>query len=293
MPLFSVIIPTKNRASLLKEAIDSVLQQSHEDFELIVIDDHSHDKTKNVIDSFNDKRIIYALNKSEERSAARNTGIDLANGEYICFLDDDDYYAENYLNDFYLYLSEHHFPKDVILRTGFIKVFEDGKQKKSAMYDKKKHKNAVRFAAYNMCGVWTLCIPKILLKENKYDERFSSYEDTHLLLRLFKEYNLHQLHGFNYRYRIYPSMGSIIVHNKNVIEKCENNLKGIRNIFDEHLKGNEFLNDKDKKYIISEKYIQYALRCRNPKDKKLLITRSINHGVYFRLWKYYIRFLYG
>lgn len=292
MPLFSVIIPTKNRASLLKEAIGSVLRQSHKDFELIVIDDHSEDETINVIDSFHDVRIKYALNKSKERSAARNTGIDLAIGEYICFLDDDDYYTENYLADFYAYLSEHNFPKDIILRTGFIRVYENGKQKKSAMYDEKKHKNAVRFAAYNMCGVWTTCIPKEMLVHDKFDVRFPPYEDTHLLLRLFKKYLLVQLNNFNYGYRIYPAMGSMIGSEDNVIEKCENNLKGIKNIFDEHFKGNGFLNDKDRNFIISEKYIQYALGSKNQEDKKLLTSRSVKHGVYFRLWKYYLRFLY-
>lgn len=90
-PFFSVVIPTHNRAELLRQAVQSVLDQTYENFELLVIDDHSHDNTKEVISSFEDKRIRYYLNdRAGGGAGTRNAGIFRANGVWIAFLDDDD-----------------------------------------------------------------------------------------------------------------------------------------------------------------------------------------------------------
>ena len=87
----SVVIPTHNRATLLRRAIDSVLNQTWEDIEILVIDDASTDTTESVIEDYNDSRITY-LRHEENRggSAARNTGIEAATGRFVAFLDDDD-----------------------------------------------------------------------------------------------------------------------------------------------------------------------------------------------------------
>lgn len=91
-PQISVIIPTRNRAQLLAEAIESVLQQTFSDFELIIVDDGSTDQTADVVAGFADRRIVYHQQGQHERGAARNRGVALSQGEYITFLDDDDWY---------------------------------------------------------------------------------------------------------------------------------------------------------------------------------------------------------
>lgn len=99
MPFFTVIIPTYNRAELLKEAIQSVLNQTYENFELLVIDDHSIDNTKEIVASFEDKRIRYYLNdRGKGGAGTRNAGIFRASGEWIAFLDDDDIWLPNKLD---------------------------------------------------------------------------------------------------------------------------------------------------------------------------------------------------
>ena len=91
VPTVSVIIPTHNRLQMLKRAIRSVLTQTYEHFELIVVDDNSTDDTEAVVASFEDNRLRYFKHDvNKGASAARNTGIKHANGEYIAFLDDDD-----------------------------------------------------------------------------------------------------------------------------------------------------------------------------------------------------------
>ena len=91
LPTVSVIIPTYNRAHLVGRAIRSVLAQTFQDFEIIVVDDASTDNTEEVIRAFGDPRIIF-LHQETNRgpSAARNTGIRASRGEYIAFLDSDD-----------------------------------------------------------------------------------------------------------------------------------------------------------------------------------------------------------
>jgi glycosyltransferase involved in cell wall biosynthesis len=97
--LFTIIIPTYNRAELIKETIDSIRCQTYENWECIVVDDGSKDNTKVVVKTLNkeDARIRYIYQENAERSAARNNGIRNAIGEYICFLDSDDVFDPYYL----------------------------------------------------------------------------------------------------------------------------------------------------------------------------------------------------
>lgn len=89
--LVSVIIPTYNRANLLDRAIKSVLAQSYQDFEIIVVDDGSTDNTKEIIENLYDNRIKYIRHDQNKGGAcARNTGIKASSGQYIAFLDSDD-----------------------------------------------------------------------------------------------------------------------------------------------------------------------------------------------------------
>ena len=91
VPKVSVIIPTYNRAHLVGRAIRSVLNQTYQDFEIIVVDDGSTDNTEEVVKSFIDPRIRYIRHeKNKGAAAARNTGIKAAKGKFIAFQDSDD-----------------------------------------------------------------------------------------------------------------------------------------------------------------------------------------------------------
>lgn len=116
MQKVSVIIPAYNRAHLLDRAIKSVLNQTFQDFELIIVDDASTDSTELVVMSFGDKRIIYILHEIRKgASASRNTGIKASRGMYIAFLDSDDEWLPQKLEK-------------------QIKVFENGSDKLGLVY---------------------------------------------------------------------------------------------------------------------------------------------------------------
>jgi GalNAc5-diNAcBac-PP-undecaprenol beta-1,3-glucosyltransferase len=96
-PVISAIITTYNRAGLVPRAIESALYQTVREIEVIVVDDASTDDTARVVQSIQDSRICYVRHVSNRGLAAagRNTGIRLARGEYIAFLDDDDIWLPN------------------------------------------------------------------------------------------------------------------------------------------------------------------------------------------------------
>ena len=93
MKLVSVIIPAYNQAVYVGKANQSVLDQSYQDLECVVVDDGSKDHTYKIVNEFNDRRILYIRQLNQGLSAARNTGLTISSGEYISFLDSDDLFT--------------------------------------------------------------------------------------------------------------------------------------------------------------------------------------------------------
>ena len=91
MPKVSVIIPAYNQAKFLAVAIDSCLEQTYRDIEVIVVEDGSTDETRDVAARFGD-RISYIHQENTGLAGARNRGIGESKGEYLCFLDSDDFF---------------------------------------------------------------------------------------------------------------------------------------------------------------------------------------------------------
>ena len=132
MPFYSIIIPTYNRAERLKITINSVLSQTFQDFELLIMDDGSTDNTKLVVRSFKDSRITYLWAKNSGGPATpRNKGLHLAKGEWISFLDADDVLYPNRLA--VIFKSIKNFPKtDVFCHNEFL--YHLSTQKKSPLH---------------------------------------------------------------------------------------------------------------------------------------------------------------
>lgn len=98
MPFISIIIPTYNHANYISKALKSVIDQSFQDWEAIVIDNQSVDETRKIIKGFNDPRIKYLrISNNGVVAKSRNTGIKSARGKWIAFLDSDDWWVKNKL----------------------------------------------------------------------------------------------------------------------------------------------------------------------------------------------------
>ena len=181
-PFFSVIVPTYNRIGFIKTCIDSVLNQTFRDFELIIVDDGSTDHTVTIMEDYRGKGINYLFKTHRGVSNARNAGIKISRGVYIAFLDSDDSWDENKLKITYQYTEK--FPDIDIFHTDEV-WYRRGKK----VNQKKKHKRPegnIYSDCLKLCciGMSTSVVKATLFKDTGYfDESLPACEDYDLWLR--------------------------------------------------------------------------------------------------------------
>ncbi len=107
--MVSIILCTYNRAALLPKAIRSVLEQTQQEWELVIIDDGSNDNTYNIVMQFlqTDSRIMYFYQSNRGLANARNKGLAIATGEFICFVDSDDELTSDHLKKRMQFMEQH------------------------------------------------------------------------------------------------------------------------------------------------------------------------------------------
>ncbi|MHA1210829.1 MAG: glycosyltransferase [Candidatus Heimdallarchaeota archaeon] len=184
MPKISCIISTYNRSSLLKKAINSVLRQTLEDFELIVIDDCSTDNTEKVVKSFKDERVKYVKTKENcgHDGQPKNIGIRCATGEYVCFLDDDDMYRKKEAF-FIMYNYLKHTGADVGYGDYITRI--EGKKKKEAGWS--VDFNPMMLAQRNYISMSVAFAKREKVVEvGGFNEELKQFKDWNLFMRLHK-----------------------------------------------------------------------------------------------------------
>ena len=182
---FSIILPTYNREKFISKAIESVLKQSHQEWELIIIDDGSTDNTNEIIKKYTSKddRVRYIFQENNERCAARNNGIINSKFEWICFIDSDDVYHETHLLEFKNLINKNK-NLDGLYFSGVSFGSYDNKLEK---YDT-THKSAFEFILLNTIGVPRSCCSKKILVSYKFNEQINLGEDTELWARITQKY---------------------------------------------------------------------------------------------------------
>ena len=187
IPFFSVIIPTYNRAQSIMDAVKSVQEQTFKDFELLVIDDGSKDNTGELVRSAakDDLRIRYVFQENAERSAARNHGIELSLGRYICFLDSDDIYLKDHLERFNATIEYGGFPKAMILGNSLAEI--NGEYRKDPPYKTETDDPIELVLKISICSQ-RVCVESSILKEFKYDVKLRVGEDQELWSRIVRKF---------------------------------------------------------------------------------------------------------
>lgn len=209
MTKVSIIVPTYNCAKYIPEAVESILSQSFKDYEIIVVDDGSTDNTKDVLSPYLEKGLIkYIYQENQGPGAARNTGINQAQGKYISFLDSDDVLLENSLlkrvdflekySDLDMVFSDYIYETknsrnsrlQELNFTKFVKEAIEAKEDGCLIF------NAVFYREYLRFTIWPIWTGTVMLKKDTVKDTgmfrtdISIAEDVDLWIRIIKKYKV-------------------------------------------------------------------------------------------------------
>lgn len=292
-PLVSIIIPTYNRADLIGETLDSVLAQTYQNWECIVVDDGSTDHTAKLLDFYTEKdsRIQYyqrPKNRPKGGNACRNYGFEVSKGEYIQWFDSDDLMTENHVDVLLTTLLKN----KVDFTVGNCMNFDDQSGEKLDFpysFDRKNYSiSALSFAKHNVC--WTtidFLVKKSLIEDIKFNETLENGQEYNLFVRFLKKNNngliVDQILSFR---RIHPfTIGSNLEKaNRQIATQSIIKLKYLTFINLRHSK------DKELKKWFLDGYIHYAFELSKNGDwpqfypqsvLKIFREKSIIKGIVF------------
>ena len=199
LPLVSVIMPVFNRETLISRAIKSVLDQTYNNIELFVIDDGSSDGTRLVCEGFvGDSRFHYFFQENSGQSAARNLGIKKSRGEFIAFLDSDNYWSLNKIESQISFFYNN--PNFDILYSDIIPIDEHGNRLQRKTFKKFSGRILNNLLCYNFVTNNTALVRRKCFDElGGFDESLRCAEDYDLWLRFAVRYRfLHHPEAVTY-----------------------------------------------------------------------------------------------
>lgn len=191
MPFFSVIIPLYNKENFIENTIKSILNQSFNNFEVIIVNDGSTDASEEKVLQFNDSRIRYFSKENEGVSTARNYGISIAQSDYITFIDADDFWYPNFLQVMFQNIQQ--FPEQKVFSAAI--EIETPKNVIPALYsiDKTNELLVVNYfeGSFKESVIWTssAVFNKCVFDEvGNFDSNLKSGQDTDLWIRIGLNY---------------------------------------------------------------------------------------------------------
>ena len=205
MEKVSIVIPVYNASEYLKECIDSVINQTYKNLEIILVNDNSTDNSINIINSFRDKRIkVINFNENKGVSIARNRGVEVSTGNLICFLDSDDYWYKDKIE------KQVEFIKDKAFIYSDYEYLKNGKRKrvnapKTITYHQAL-KNTTIFTSTVMFNM------KYLKKEDIYMPDVKLGQDTSTWWKVLKKVNV--AYGMNEVFSVYRVGNKSLSSNK-------------------------------------------------------------------------------
>lgn len=186
MPKISVVMPVYNGEKYLREAIDSILNQTFTDFEFIIINDASKDRTEEIIMSYADDRIVYLKNEQNLGVAGTlNRGLEVAKGEYIARIDADDIAVPERFSKQVKYMDKH---SNVGVLGSDIIIFGEGLEDREYTFSHKKEDAKAGLFFKSSIAHPTVMLRCSILKDNslKYTEKYNGFEDFALWWNIAK-----------------------------------------------------------------------------------------------------------
>jgi len=222
-PLISIIVPTYNRGSFISECIESVLNQSYTDWEMIIIDDGSTDSTKEIINTYlSEPRIQYHYQENKGQSSARKKAIYLAKGKYLAFLDSDNIWLNQRL-EFGLKAIQRN--ENIDLTYGdIIEIDENSTEVPMVNMKRFSGKVSSQLVKDNFITMNTVLVKKsVVIKVKAFREEIKRADDYDMWLRLSAEHNFLYIPKVMVKYRVMDDQISSnkegrFIANKEIVE---------------------------------------------------------------------------
>lgn len=206
-PLISIIMPTYNRANIVSQAVDSVIQQTYNNWELIIVNDGSTDNTKEVINPYlNDTRIKTVNKENGGINSARNTGLDISSGNFIAFLDDDDIWTKEKLEkqiDIFLKPPNKNIGLVYSDSMYFFNDINNNIKRKFTNYFPELTPYELLVTTNFICFSSTMLKRECFEISGKFDTTFKTCADWEYLLRVLDKYEMYKLEKCLVYYRVH------------------------------------------------------------------------------------------
>lgn len=231
-PLVSIILPTYNGAPFLPESVESILAQTYNPYEVIIVDDGSTDNTKEVLKPFAQKIRYINLEQNKGLPVARNTGIRLAQGEYIAFIDADDLWLPEKLQTNVEYFGRH--PDVGMVYSGHTNIDEKGRTLNGGV--KKRLPSGKIF--FQLYSEQNFIIPSSVVVRKEvfettglFDEQLVNCQDWDMWLRIAFYFKIEGINEPLVKYRHNPhslskNRNNVLKYQKLVIDKTYHAFKG-------------------------------------------------------------------
>lgn len=219
-PLVSVVLPTYNRAHFLGRAMQSLMDQTYQNWEAIVIDNHSSDNTNEIVEGFTDPRIKFLkIHNNGVISASRNMGITAARGELIAFLDSDDWWEADKLEKQVPLFNN----KDVGLVYGNFWIVNDRKNKTHQVAHRRTLPEGTvldKLLEENVVGMLTMVVRRCALDrlDQIFDTRYHIIDDFDMIVRLAAQWKFACVQAPVAYYRWHGNNQSILEADRGFVE---------------------------------------------------------------------------
>lgn len=249
-PLISVIIPAFNAELYIQEALESVCSQTYLNLEIIIIDDGSSDGTREIIEQFQDNRILLISRENRGLIATLNEAIEISRGDYIARMDADDICLSTRLETQVQYLRKHN--NIGLLFTGIEYIDENGRKLREKVSTKSRKLEPVELLfGCPVCHPTAMFdMTKLKKSDIQYDKAYCLAEDFELWTRLVNSTEIGIINEVLFKYRIHPNSITSknnekqrIVASKAIVSNLSNNYKTsmpnhLYTVYNNHL-GNE------------------------------------------------------
>ncbi|MCD8291105.1 MAG: glycosyltransferase [Prevotella sp.] len=229
--LFSIIVPLYNKETTIKRTIDSVLKQTCQDFEIVVVDDGSKDNGASIAQEIDDNRITVIRQPNGGVSAARNKGIEHAKGQFITFIDADDEYAPEHLEtlkhlienypDYNVYATSHLIVSGSTKSMPYIKNlnFKTSKKSNEGVLESYFHTVASR---HNPLHIGSISVRRAAIGEIRFPVGVKAGEDLYFIARLMVENEIVFSLDYTYIYNFEETNRVMNIHEK--VDDCFDSL---------------------------------------------------------------------